>query len=151
MNGPTKGFTLIEVLVALAIFAGAALVLGATYVNILNGYAFATRATLVDEEVRFARDQLYRETDPDEVEQGSEYQTTDGRFVRWRAEVEPTTVADLFEVVFICEIEGGAGEPDRTVEESFRLLRPTWSEDVERDRLRAEARDRITEYLERRP
>ena len=34
-----RGFTILEVLVALAIFAGAAVMLSATYLNILNGYA----------------------------------------------------------------------------------------------------------------
>ena len=49
---------MVEVLVAMAIFALAAIVLGASYVNVLNAYASASGAGLVDEELRFARSQL---------------------------------------------------------------------------------------------
>ena len=143
-----RAFTIIEVLAALAIFATAAIVLGAAYVNVLNGYAHAERATKVDADLRFAREILFRQPDLDLVEEGDEFESADGRRVIWRAIVEPTLVADLFEVEFEVElIDGNTGEGE-TVTERFRLLRPTWSEDNDRDQLRQEARDNLTQYLE---
>ena len=77
------------------------------------------------------------------AEEGGDFEGTDGRRVRWRAEIEPAGVADLFAVTFTCELtEAGTGRVE-TVTEVFRLLRPTWSEELERETLRAEARDRI--------
>ncbi|MEJ6602524.1 MAG: prepilin-type N-terminal cleavage/methylation domain-containing protein [Verrucomicrobiia bacterium] len=143
-----RAFTIIEVLAALAIFATAAIVLGAAYVNVLNGYAHAERATKVDADLRFAREILFRQPDLDLVEEGDEFESADGRRVIWRAIVEPTLVADLFEVEFEVElIDENTGEGE-TVTERFRLLRPTWSEDNDRDQLRQEARDNLTQYLE---
>lgn len=143
-----RAFTILEVLAALAIFAMAAIVMGAAYVNVLLGYAHAERATKVDADLRFAREILFRQPDLEEVEDGDEFETADGRRVIWRAIVEPTLVADLFEVEFEVEmIDGHTGESE-VVKERFRLLRPTWSEDDDRDKLRLESRDEITQYLE---
>jgi hypothetical protein len=44
-------------------------------------------------------------------------------------------------------IDGNTGKGE-VITERFRLLRPTWSEDDDRDKLRQESRDNITEYLE---
>ena len=138
-----RAFTLLEVLVALSIFALAAVVLGSAYVNVLTSYAAVARAGQVDEDLRFARAALAAEADRERAEEGGDFEGTDGRRVRWRAEIEPAGVADLFVVTFTCELaEAGTGRVE-TVTEVFRLLRPTWSEELERETLRAEARDRI--------
>ncbi|GAB5559428.1 MAG: hypothetical protein SynsKO_10750 [Synoicihabitans sp.] len=145
---PQRAFTIIEVLAALTIFVTAAIVMGAAYINVLMGYERAERSTEVDADVRFAREILFRHPVLDDVEDGDDFETVDGRRVIWRASVNPTAVADLFEVDFEVElIESGSGESE-IVRERFRLLRPTWSEDDDRDKLRQEARDNITQYLE---
>ena len=53
-----SGFSLLEVLVALMIFGLAAVVLGSTYVNVLNSYEAVSRGNTRDEDVAFARAQL---------------------------------------------------------------------------------------------
>ena len=47
-----RGFSLIEVLVALGIFMMMAVVLGTSYINILNAYELAGRSVVRDEDVR---------------------------------------------------------------------------------------------------
>lgn len=144
----TRGFTILEVLAALAIFAIAAIVLGTAYVNVLNGYQLAERSTQINADVRFAREILFYQSDLEKVEEGGDFETADGRQVSWIAEVEPTSIADLFDVTFEVNIQTDrAGEQDEFVER-FRMLRPTWSEDDEREKLRQETRDRITRMLE---
>jgi general secretion pathway protein I len=142
-----NGFTLVEVMVALAIFALMAVVLGAAYVNVLNAYARVGQAAQENENLRFARQILFVEPDREKVEEGGDFQTPEGQRVVWRAQIEPTNLPDLFTVTFTCELPseevGGKGE---TVVQTFRLLRPTWSEGSDRDKLRAEAHERITEY-----
>lgn len=144
-----RGFSLVEVMVALAIFAFAAVVLGAAYVNVLMAYARIGEAAQQNEDLRFARQMVFAQPDLEEVEKGGDFQTTDGRRVTWQARVEPTNVADLFTVTFTCEVaatEVGA-RPESTVQ-TFRLLRPTWSKPDEREKLRREARDRIVRLQE---
>ncbi len=138
-----SAFTLLEVLVALAIFAMAAVVLGGAYLNVLNGYEIARRATVSNPDVEFARTALLAQADVDLARQGAEFDAADGRHVHWTATIDPTTVADLFTVTFECEISGaGLAEPQKT-KQVFRVLRPTWSQASDRTTLRANAKDRI--------
>ncbi len=139
-------FTLLEVLVALAIFAMAAIALGGAYVNVLTSYVDVNRIDERHEDVRFARSALLAEADRDKAEEGAEFEAGDGRRVRWRAEIESTNVADLFLVTFVCEITEPTDARTREIVQTFRLLRPTWSDAAERETLRTEARNRILEY-----
>jgi len=145
------GFTLLEVLVAFAIFAMGAVVLGTAYVNILNGYAAAARTDNSEVELSFARSQLLAEPDRQKAEEGVSFDETDDRHVRWTAEIESTNLPDLFTVRLRCEVTTrGRGEPQRLTE-TFRVLRPTWSDPVEQQKLRGEVRDRILELQKQTP
>ena len=140
-----RAFTLIEVLVALSIFAFAAVVLGAAYVNVLLSYETAARSTQGDEDVRFARAQLLAIADPKKIEEGGDFDSPGGRHVRWSAQIESTETADLFLVHFLCEINDPATSDTPKIAQDFRVLRPTWSDPAERDKLRLDARQRIQE------
>ncbi|MEO7598289.1 MAG: prepilin-type N-terminal cleavage/methylation domain-containing protein [Opitutus sp.] len=147
-----RGFTLLEVLVALSIFALAAVTLGATYVNVLNAYHVVNRTDAHNEEVRFARAQLTSEPDRTKAEQGGDFEASGGGRVAWRATIEPSTIADVFVVTFTCEIaEMNAKLPSRPVNESFMLLRPTWSEGLDMAKLRQNSKDRIAEMRKKVP
>jgi len=136
-------FTLIEVLVALAIFALAAVVLGAAYVNVLTSYDAVSRRSEHEQELRLVRAVVLAEPDRTVVEQGGPFPLPDGRTAQWTATVEEAAVADLFRVKFRCEI----AEPGRTEpwvrEEEFSLLRPTWSDPAARDRLRQQSQQKL--------
>ncbi|MDO8540831.1 MAG: prepilin-type N-terminal cleavage/methylation domain-containing protein [Opitutaceae bacterium] len=142
----TDGFTLLEVLMALVIFALAAVMLGSAYVNVLNGYEVAARGLGRDEDVAFARQQVLAEPDRQKVEDGGEFDTADGRRAKWSVEITSTNIADLFNVAFTCEIPNpGRAEPLRVVQ-NFVVLRPTWSIDAgERGKLKEESKTRILE------
>ncbi len=146
-----SAFTLLEVLVALAIFAMGAIVLGSAYVNVLASYAVINRTTNHDDDIYFARTALAREADLQRAEEGDEFESHDGRRVRWSAEIEPTNVADLFTVHFTCELQDTGEQQPRVVTQTFRLLRPTWSDPGERELLRSEARERILEFQGKQP
>lgn len=136
-------FTLLEVVMAITIFAVAAAMMGAVYVNILNSYEAAARGIQRDEDLRFARQLLLLEADPAKAVEGGEFETPDRRRVRWSSVIEPTLMPDLFKVVFTCESQEGSST--RTATESFVLLRPSWSESGEQSKLRGEVRKRIQE------
>ena len=139
----TEAFTLIEVLVSLAIFALAAVVLGAAYVNVLTSYASVARRQEHEQEVRLVRTLVVAEPDRTIVEKGGTFNLPDNRAARWSAIVEEGTVADLFRVTLRCEIPETSRPQPWVREESFMLLRPTWSDPAIRDELRQKTRDRL--------
>ncbi|HEU5080223.1 MAG TPA: prepilin-type N-terminal cleavage/methylation domain-containing protein [Opitutaceae bacterium] len=142
-----SGFTLIEVMIALAIFVLAAVVLGGAYLNVLTGYESANRASTSDQDVRFARAALLSETDPKVVVQGGDFTTENQHQVRWKAEIEPTETTDVFDVTFDCEVSGADLKKPEHVTQHFRLLRPTWAEDADRNKIRAKNTERINKLL----
>lgn len=144
----TSGFTLVEVLIALAVLATSVIVLGFGYVNVLNGYEVAKRATVSNPEVHFARTQLLNQPDVELARRGGDFTSADGRQVKWTATIEPTDLADLFTVTFEYEIAGSTTAQPQKSREVFRVLRPTWSEATERNTLRAATRDRIKKLLD---
>lgn len=142
--GKRRAFTLMEVLIALAIFAMASVFLGAAYLNVLIGYQTAVRDTQADEDIRFARSEMMLLADRKKVEEGGNFDSLNGRRIQWKAEIISTNLPDLFDVVFTSEISD-PGKPTKTISEKIRLLRPTWSEAGERQKLRAETQKRIEE------
>ena len=139
------GFTLLEVLVALAIFALAAVVMGATYINVLVAYEAATRRIDYWEDLKFVRSALLTEPDRVKAEMGDELDLGDNRRARWSAEIAPTETTDVFAVTWTCEITDPKRNAPQKTSQQFRLLRPTWSDPVERSQLRENARQRILE------
>ena len=137
-----RGFTLIEVMVALMIFALTAVVLGGAYVNVLNSFEIARKANLNDDDLSFARSQLLSQSDLPTAQAGAEFDDGD-RHVKWTADIEPASTTDLFTVTFTCVITPSSGADAKTMVESFMLTRPTWSDTAARSTLRQAAADRI--------
>lgn len=148
MPSPRKarGFTLLEVLVALTIFAMATVMLASAYLNVLNGYEVVSRGVQINEDFAFARQQVLNEPDRKKVEEGGEFETAGSRRAKWSTEIESTGVADVFKVTFTCEIaDPNRPEPERQVQ-AFIVLRPTWVVDpAERGKLKEDAKTRILE------
>jgi len=139
-----SGFTLLEVLISLLIFVMAAVVLGSSYVNVLNGYDLAQRANERHEDIEFARALLLAEPDRDKAEQGGEFASANGRHVSYHAQIDPTQTADLFAVAFTCEINDPSAKKPETVTENFMVLRPTWSDPTTNTALLAAAKAKIS-------
>lgn len=145
-RGTARAFTLVEVLIALCIFAMAAVILGSSYLNVLNSYEVVARGTVVNEDFAFARQQVLNEPDRKKLEQGGEFETAGGRRATWSVEIESSTIADVYKVIFTCQIaDPTRTEPDKQTQ-TFMLLRPTWVIDPgERGKLKEEAKTRILE------
>ena len=69
----TRAFTLLEVLMAMALFAMAAVMLASAYLNVLNSYETAGRAAQLNEDFAFARQLVLNEPDRKKVEEGGEF------------------------------------------------------------------------------
>lgn len=140
------GFTLVEVLVALTIFAMAAVMLASAYLNVLNSYEVVSRGVQINEDFAFARQQVLNEPDRKKVEEGGEFETAGGRRAKWSVEIESTSVADVYRVAFTCELSDPAMPENARQTQKFLLLRPTWVIDpAERSKLKEDAKTRILE------
>lgn len=138
-------FTLLEVLIALAIFALAAVVLGATYVNALNAYEAVSRRNEYDADLRFVRSAVLTEPDRDKAEEGGDLDLGGSKRAHWQADIASTDTVDLFSVTWTCEITDPARREPYRVTQNFLLLRPTWSDPVERTKLLEQVKQRILE------
>ncbi|MFI5357561.1 MAG: type II secretion system protein J [Opitutales bacterium] len=133
-------FTLLEVLVSLAIFALAAIVLSAAYLNVINGYRAHDRAQEQEAGWSLARTALLTEPDRAKVESGGTLNLPDGGALNWTAKIEPADLADLFSVQFQVVVTGPVNWSRR---ERLMLFRPDWSDPADRDRLREASRHRL--------
>ncbi|MEM8867273.1 MAG: prepilin-type N-terminal cleavage/methylation domain-containing protein [Verrucomicrobiota bacterium] len=130
-----RAFTLIEVVIAVAIFAIAAVQLSSAFTYALLARERSVNNDLRNDDLRAVRMQLLLETTLEDAEDGDTFQTLNNGEATWRAEIEPTNVVDLFQVFLFIEFdEPMEGEyPEHS--ESLYLLRPTWSETDERSDL----------------
>lgn len=136
-----SAFSLVEVLIAIAIAGIAFSVLTQTFVNILETLDSLEGQSDREKHIRFVRSQIIQESDRDTFEQGDSIETLDFGTAEWAAEIEATEVVDLFRVDLEIEFENPEADPF-TYREILYLLRPTWS-DFERSSILSDARSAI--------
>lgn len=133
-----SGFTLIEILVALAILAGALVVLTEGYVNTLNALSTPEESPDPERELAFVRERVLRIPTRDLLENGGIMESLTAGRVRWEAELYETEIIDLHQLRLVCEF---LDERETYVRE-YTVLRPQWSDPLERGRkLEEKSRD----------
>ncbi len=138
-----RAFTLVEVLISLAMFALAAISLGAAYTNVvLSRQALKVNDVAVDDLAR-ARAALLETINYDDVTTGGEINLPGDRVATWKGEIEATSVSDLFTVTLTVEIQNADGTDAAPLTETRPLLRPTWSVPADRQKIRDAARQRL--------
>ncbi len=139
-----SGFSLIEALIALAIAGVAFVVLTNTFANTLTALRMMSIEADLQADVRFVRSIAIQVTDLDEFERGDSIETLDRGRADWSGEVEETAIPDLFRVRLRVAFPTS---PDRSGptehEEVIYLLRPTWSNPVDRSSLLADFKDQV--------
>lgn len=136
-----RAFTLVEVLVSLAIFALAAVALSAAYLNVLNGYRSSESERDKRANWALVRMQVLTEPDRSEIESGGRITLPDATTLQWSVQIEPTELADLFAVELTGEV---FGDDTGTQRERLMLFRPNWSEPTDREHLRENNRQRFS-------
>jgi len=139
----STAFTLIEVTVSLAIFSLAVVVLTQAYVNTMISLHTINNETALEADLKFVRSQIIRKSDRDILEIGGRMETLSSGTAYWSVEIEQALVSDLFYVTLIIEFSSiGSGESDGYTQD-LMLLRPTWSDPIERSTILAENSDRL--------
>lgn len=139
-----RAFTLVEVLVSLAIFALAAVVLSAAYTNVLLARQAMRQVDIEDEGFTRSRAALLETAGLEDAKTGGDIDLSDGRKAQWSTEIEPTQISDLFSVTLTVDTsEGIDGNVQPSRSETFYLLRPSWSVSSDRTQLTDAARERL--------
>lgn len=133
-----KGFTLIEVLIAAALFAIAATSLIGVVVNTLTALqAHETRSTR-EADQSFVLDQLNAIETKEELEQGGRIELPQDRSVEWSAEYEAADFVDLHQITYTLTWNR---EDDTEITELSVYRLATWlSEAAEREAQLADKR-----------
>lgn len=140
-GGARLAFTLFEVLLATMLFGLALMVMAWTYISILQSLEAVKLDHALNEELRWLRERILSEGEREALEKGGVVRTLDLGEARWNVAISPTGVADLFQIELAVEI----GEGDKRLQKSMTLqvLRPTWSEAVERGKIIEAAKTQI--------
>ena len=152
----SKGFMLIEVLIALALF-------GLSAVYLVDGAFVAARTIRVMKDTRemeqdllWVRGEIFKEPDYEKIKDGGDIQSLSMGEVRWETEVEMSDVLDVYQVTLTLEYEGNEElgfEGGERVSKMY-LFRPTWGKNSdfssERTLLLEDKKDKIREIQEQR-
>ena len=130
-----SGFSLIEVLLALAIFILAAGVLTQAFINTLMGLEGIESDSALQADVKWARSVIIQEPDLDTFEEGGEIMALHSGAIEWEVTVDPLEVVDLFQVDLVMRLEHPDSKKPLELRSELILLRPTWSDPVERSEL----------------
>lgn len=139
-------FSLIEVLVALAIFALCIGVFAQSLYNAMHGLEVVKSNSHEDQLYRFALRQVLRIEDREEVEDSDSIETPEDGPVDWSAEIEETEVLDLFKLtVEMTLAKSGGSIFDREAGrvETLYVYRPNWSDSIDRDSLKQDKQDAL--------
>ena len=131
----SMAFSLIEVLIALALFAIAANVISSAFINALLSRERNDSRLYNDFAIQTARKQLLLEKNIEDAEDGGTVETLELGEVDWYAEILPTEIVDLFEVQLYGTFYDLEDRQKANFSETLYLLRPTWSESDERSML----------------
>ena len=137
-----RAFTLVEVLVSIAIFSLAAVALSSAYLNVISGYRHSETQRERHENWSLVRLQVLIEPDLDAIESGGQITLPDNSTLRWTANIESTELANLFALEISGEITGDEGWSQN---ERLMLYRPEWSDPGERAQLRETNRQSLSE------
>jgi prepilin-type N-terminal cleavage/methylation domain-containing protein len=138
-----RGFTIIEVMLALALFGVVVTTFTVAYLNIINAIAAIQVDQAYEQDMSMIRLEAFSSVLVEDLEEGGKVFTGSHGEAYWKCEYESTLVADLFRVSLLVEIFDKEKDEMKEVEEVHYLTRPTWSDPVERAELRAETRDRL--------
>jgi general secretion pathway protein I len=139
-----RGFTLLEVTLAAAIFAVAVVVLSSAFTNALTALSTMRHEENDAPLFEFVRSHAITIPDLENFEEGERLPLPDEAQALWTALVEPTNIADLFKVELTITLQR-PGRDDAVQVQHFYLLRPTWSDSDDRSKLIDEAKTRLSD------
>lgn len=131
-----KGFTLIEVTVALAIFALASVALTQSFLSGMFSLERFEFAKSNEDSVMFVYSQVLEVKERRDLEEGGVIKTIESGEATWSAKVQKTSLLGLYKVdVKVVFDDEKLFKKPKTYNEEFYLYKPEWAEPGERDEI----------------
>lgn len=143
-----RGVSLIEVMISMALFTTAVIVLTQGYVDSMN----ALESVKTDDprlaDIRFIQDVLYDIDKQEDFQSYGELPTPGSGAVRFQAQLEETDLADVFEAKLRLDFIDLRNDPKyANWEETRYLYRPDWVETQKRESVVEAKRDALDTLL----
>jgi prepilin-type N-terminal cleavage/methylation domain-containing protein len=136
------GFSLIEVLVALTLFAIAVSAFTQSTFYALSSLQILQTGPTNDLDLRFVREHVLNIEDKEKIESGGTLQTLHSGEATWSITLEPTDILDLYAMTLSVEFAEGSETKDRKIEQKLYVLRPKWTDANDRKKALKEKIDK---------
>lgn len=138
-----KAFSLIEVLIALALFAVCSNLIASAFINALLARERDPNIAYREISIDTVRSQLLLEKNLEDAEEGGTVNLIQDKEASWSVEIFPTEIIDLFECRLDIEFLDDELSKRGIYSETLYLLRPTWSDSSERATLLEEKKQAL--------
>lgn len=135
------GFTLVECIIALMLFAIVAVMVGQSAFNTLNAVKILKKDAFSDAFRDYLRVKVLSTSSLTEIQEGITFDDFEGQNVEITGDAEATMILDLFKLVVETK--------DGKYKETFYLNRPSWYDElritVDREQMLSDREEHITE------
>lgn len=135
------GFSLIEVLVALTLFAIAVSAFTQSTFYALSSLQMLQAAPTQDLDLQFVREQVLQIEDKEKAESGGSIETLNSGEATWSATIESADIIDLYTLVLTVEFKGTDEVNEHKAEQTLYVFRPKWTPAAERKKAIKEKRE----------
>lgn len=136
-----NGFSLIEVLLALAILGIGLAVLAQALINALNAVGALESNDALFHDLEFVERQALKVHDRITFEQGGEVTLPNDNTARWEAEVEETETLDLLRITLQIDLPSSETYPEYSETLTLYQYRQDWMDPIDREILLNEKKE----------
>lgn len=131
-----KGFTLIEVTIALAIFALASVALTQSFLSGMFSLENFKFDDAQENSLMFVFSQVLSIKERPTLEKGGSIQTIESGNVKWNAKITKTSILDLYKLnINVMFDDKESTKKHQTFHEEFYVYKPEWAESGERQEI----------------
>jgi len=128
----TTGFSLIEVLVALTLFAIAVSAFTQSTFYALSSLQILQAAPTQDLDLQFVRERVLQIEDKEKAEDGGTIETLNSGEATWSTTIDPTDIVDLYKLVLTVEFKGTNELKEHKAEQTLYVFRKKWTSAADR-------------------
>ncbi len=133
-----KAFSLVEIIVALSLFAIAGFVISSTCYNLILPFSKLKKDSYKDINIQMCLDKILEVSNYEDLDNGIDVDSLDGQTCRVYGYFEQTEILDLFELTVKIIVPSSGSE----IERKLLVIRPSWYENkFDRDDLKKNRTD----------
>lgn len=135
------GFSLIEVLVALTLFAIAVSAFTQSTFYALSSLQILQAAPTQDLDLQFVRERVLQIENKEKAEDGGTIETLNSGEATWSTTIDPTDIVDLYTLLLAVEFKGTDKVKEHKAEQKLYVFRPKWTSAADRRKIIKEKKE----------